>query len=152
MSATIADTLNVPCPTCGVLAGRYCTGDEGGGDAPGTWAHKSRWQAAEKPAPIDLARGLPPLALAEMRRVLVHGAAKHGAAGPGETGGGQGAADHVSHAADHITEASLFGSEPWGRDGRDAETGALHLIHAACRLMLAAELVLRDQARAKGEG
>lgn len=88
---------------------------------------------------LAMARCVPPRALAEMARVLRFGGAARGC-GPAESGGGQTVADHLRHA-----EAHLFLARKVGHGSRDAETGALDAVHAACRAALAAELVLAGE-------
>ncbi len=86
---------------------------------------------------IDAADAMPTRALAEAARVLRYGAVKHGCE-PHEPGGGQTPRDHLDHAAEHLRRAMARLSN------RDAETGALDLIHCAARCLLAAELVLEE--------
>lgn len=84
---------------------------------------------------IEQAETVPPLVLPELARVLRIGAAKHGCV-PHETGGGQTVRDHLDHAAEHLRRAMARPSN------RDAETGALDLVHAMARIGLAAQMVL----------
>lgn len=87
---------------------------------------------------LDLARAIPPRALAELARVLRYGGAKHGAAA-NEPSADQTAEDHVTHARGHNLCAS-------GRaTSRDSDTGALDTVHEAARALLAAELVLKAE-------
>ncbi len=108
--------------------------------------HNERLAAdmADKPTPLDLAsRGellailadLPPRAIAEVVRVLRIAAAGLGCK-PSESAPDRTAEDHASHAFFHVYDAER------DVESRDAETGALDLVHAACRCLLAAELVL----------
>ncbi len=83
---------------------------------------------------LDLAKQLPPGVLGEVVRVLRHGAKKYGCE-PHESGGEQLAGDHVRHAQEHCARTFPM------RDSRDDATGALDLVHAICRLWLAASLV-----------
>lgn len=123
---------DIDCPTCRTLPGRYCT--------PAGTVCAARVEAARSATTdadlLALVRDVPPLALRELVRVLRHGGAAKGCA-PNESGGGQCAADHFAHACDHIEAIESY-------EDTDRETGALHLLHAAARLMLAAELVLGE--------
>jgi len=87
---------------------------------------------------LAMARCIPPRALRELARVLKFGGEKHGAKAC-EPSRDQTAADHIAHARGHGMCAT---GQPLARD---RDTGALHLIHAACRAVLAAELVLAGE-------
>ena len=105
--------------------------------AGGVNARKATAEAADLQAKADAAlladaRCLPAGVLARVAAVLRHGAVKYGAASPAETGGGQTAEDHAAHGFLHAMNADRDLME------RDPETGEVHAIHAACRMMLAA--------------
>jgi hypothetical protein len=74
-----------------------------------------------------------PLAAAAGGRVLQHGARDRGCVGPSPD---QTVMDHLHHAMDHLQVAMVRPEE------RDDATGELHLIHAAQRAGLAAELLM----------
>lgn len=90
----------------------------------------------------QLVGDLPPLAIAEVVRVLRHGAVKYAAASPAATGSGQTIGDHLRHALEHIG-ASITAKTPHGCV--DSETNALHITHATARLLLAAEMALATE-------
>lgn len=152
--------IDIACPVGHALPGRWCVVDPT--DPPDhVVACEARITAAAKATASDLMSmaGLraevarlravladfPPLALAEMRRVLVIGGKERGCAAS-ESGGGQAIEDHLEHANQHFCAALEWRTV--GVHAVDETTGALDLVHAACRSMLAAELVLR----ANGEG
>ena len=132
------------CPACGrPLPTAALEGHPGGCECPGClaacwagWGHREACEARQREL-IDLARAIPPRALAELVRVLKFGGAKHGC-GSSEPGGGQGAEDHATHARAH-----LLGCEDYQE--RDRDTGALDLVHAAARCLLAAEMVMAGE-------
>ena len=94
---------------------------------------------------LALARCIPPRALRELARVLRFGGAKHGC-DPAASGGGQTVDDHIEHARQHLLTARSSRLDlPNPPPATDADTGALHLIHAAARALLAAELVMAGE-------
>lgn len=130
---TARSAFDLPCAVHNALAGRFCS--------PTEEACAARVEAARKATTdadlLALARDVPPLALREMVRVLRHGAVKYGCA-PNEPGGEQLAGDHARHATEHIARSFPI------RSSCDEATGALDLIHAAARALLAAECVLSE--------
>ena len=96
-------------------------------------------QAVSDAALLADARCIPRRALAEMARVLRFGGEKHGAKAC-EPSSDQDVFDHAQHARAHIEAIESY-------EDKDADTGALHLIHAAARALLAAELVMAGEER-----
>ena len=157
------DPLSVDCPEPGCLAevGRACWTEYAIRRDP----HPSRW-ALVRPASTEveaLGDDLPPLALADLRSLSAYGAAKHGAT-PATSAAKWRPGDHVDKAHRHLDQAARMGAVcdtriPGGRSigsrlvdhgARDEETGVLHLLHAALRLMLEAEGLLEDERRKVG--
>ena len=83
----------------------------------------------------------PDLATPAIRRLIVKGQAKH----PEDDWDERDVYHHVSHAFLHLVDYFFKGIR------RDPETGESPLLHAACRLLMAVDLMERERIECGGE-